>query len=195
MTGVLELLLRSGATAALADKEGRIPLHWAAANENPAGLQLLLTEMLGNGDVTAVSRQDTEQMTPLHFAAFHNYAKNVQALVKGGANLRLADLEGKTALHWAAGSGDAACIKMLLLGDKTLASQADAKRCTPLHVAIGDSNAKGFKELLKSGGSALDVNAQDDFNRSPLHWAAAVGGADMATALLKKGANDSLQDK
>ena len=51
-------------------------------------------------------------MTPLHWAAFHNRAKHAQALVKAGADVRITDIESKTALHWTSGNSDNSAAKV-----------------------------------------------------------------------------------
>ena len=41
-------------------------------------------------------------MTPLHWAAFHCRDSHVKLLIERGIDVRLQDIDGKTALHWAA---------------------------------------------------------------------------------------------
>ena len=56
-----------------------------------------------------------ENDTPvLCIAAQEGSARSLKALLTGGADLRLADKEGETALHWAAKKGHTACIGLLL---------------------------------------------------------------------------------
>ena len=42
--------------------------------------------------------------------------------------------------------------------------------------------------------NGLDPNPRDDTNRTPLHWAAAIGNANLVQLLIKHGADDSLLD-
>ena len=44
----------------------------------------------------------SQGMTVLHWAAFHNRPKHVQILMDRGVNVLTKDIDGKTALHWAA---------------------------------------------------------------------------------------------
>jgi len=56
-----------------------------------------------------------EDDTPvLGLAAQAGAARSLEALLTGGADVRLADKTGGTALHWAAWKGDAASIALLL---------------------------------------------------------------------------------
>jgi len=41
-------------------------------------------------------------MTPLHWAAFHGRVSHVELLIERGTDVGLQDIDGKTALHWAA---------------------------------------------------------------------------------------------
>jgi len=50
----------------------------------------------------------------LCLAAEEGSARSLKALLTGGADVRLADKDGDTALHWAARKGDKACITLLL---------------------------------------------------------------------------------
>ena len=56
-----------------------------------------------------------EQDAPvLCLAAQEGAARSLKALLTGGADVRLADRIGGTALHWSASNGEAACIALLL---------------------------------------------------------------------------------
>jgi len=56
-----------------------------------------------------------ENDTPvLCIAAQEGSARSLKALLTGGADVRLANKAGSTALHWAAQKGDTACIGLLL---------------------------------------------------------------------------------
>ena len=53
-----------------------------------------------------------EDMTPLHWACFHNHAKHAQMLLAANANVAAVDIEGKNALHWTSGNKDASAAKV-----------------------------------------------------------------------------------
>jgi len=56
-----------------------------------------------------------EDNTPvLCLAAQRGTARSLKALLTGGADARLADKRGMTALHWAAQKGHTACVGLLL---------------------------------------------------------------------------------
>jgi len=63
---------------------------------------------------SANARNGEEDMPVLCFAAQEGSACALKALLTGGADVRLSDKEGDTALHWAAREGHTACIGLLL---------------------------------------------------------------------------------
>jgi len=66
-----------------------------------------------------------EYVTPvLCVAAREGAARSLKALLTGGADVRLADKNGCTALHWAALKGEAACIALLLEAGAPLEAKA-----------------------------------------------------------------------
>jgi ankyrin repeat protein len=46
-----------------------------------------------------VNIQDIKQATPLHFATIYREIKNVELLIKYGADLNAQDFQGQTPLH------------------------------------------------------------------------------------------------
>jgi ankyrin repeat protein len=59
--------------------------------------------LLKHANELDINEVDDEQMTPLHLAVYHNHVSHAKLLVRRKANTQLTDVEGKTALHWAAG--------------------------------------------------------------------------------------------
>ena len=43
---------------------------------------------------------DTDAMTPLHWASFHNNPKACELLLRNGASAKVVDVDGKSPLHW-----------------------------------------------------------------------------------------------
>ena len=63
--------------------------------------------------VSANTRWGEQDAPVLTIAAECGAARSLKALLTGGADVRLADKSGCTALHWAASNGVAACIALL----------------------------------------------------------------------------------
>ena len=145
--------------------------------------------------------RDSQDRTPLHCAVRDNTAL-IPALVAGGADLHAGDNEADTPLHIAASIAVPATITLLIqLGaDPNVRTSFD--RLTPLHVAARwcrnpssdhlDANpAATIRALVEAGA---DVNARDQWGRTPLHDAAGIGAIqrhhpDIIPALIELGAD------
>ena len=181
---VVELLLDAGAEVDMTDKYGRTPLLSASKQGHKEVVELLL------GSGAEVNAADKGGLTALILASKGGNKEAVQALLDGGAEVDKADNAGKTALYHA-GADDHTEVARLLLDsgadlDRVLNSYPGATR---LHWASKVGLLGMVRSLLDAGA---DVNAQDnDWERSPLHWAAAGGhdcSAVVAELLLASGA-------
>jgi ankyrin repeat protein len=173
-----------------------------------AGLLLLL---LAAGSTFA------ESGAVLADAAEKKDGAKVAALLKKGADVNAAQVDGMTALHWAVYHDDLPTAMLLV---KAGASVKGGNRygVTPLSLACTNGNAEVVRLLLKSGADAnstlrggetalmtaartgkvapvkllLDggakVKARDRKGQTALMWAAAEGHADVVSTLLAAGA-------
>jgi len=76
------------------------------------------------------TRFGEDDATVLCLAASQGAARSLKALLTGGADVRLADKKGYTALHRAAQKGDTTCIALLLEAGAPLEAQT---RCAARH--------------------------------------------------------------
>jgi uncharacterized protein len=107
-----------------------------------------------------------------------------RALLKQRADVNAADVEGMTALHWAAHWNDVDTLKLLLsAGART--KVANRYGVTPLHEAATLGSAVVVNLLLKAGA---DANAAYGEGETPLMIAARTGSADTVKLLLESGA-------
>ncbi|XP_055955251.1 ankyrin repeat domain-containing protein 55-like [Patella vulgata] len=90
-------LLRHGAKHQIVDKSGRTPLHASTYDKSTSTMTVLLQTLTQE----EVNKPDTELMTALHWAAFHNRPQHMELLVQKGADIFAQDIDGKTPLHWA----------------------------------------------------------------------------------------------
>eukprot|EP00051_Salpingoeca_urceolata_P022453 m.365485 g.365485 ORF g.365485 m.365485 type:complete len:291 (-) comp19973_c0_seq1:196-1068(-) len=110
---MMKYLLSLGANPALKDFEGRTPLHLSTGSDSSKCTKQLLKKL----PPELVDEPDNENMTALHWAAFHDHPKHLGQLLNAGANVALMDNEGKVALHWTANNPtESACHRLLESG-------------------------------------------------------------------------------
>ena len=99
--------------------------------------------------------------------SFNEHADCARVLLDAGASIDVADVEGSTALHRAAHSGDLACVKLLLERGADVHA-LDASQGTPVHNAAYAGRRDALVALLDAGGL---VDGVDEAGNSPLHLA------------------------
>jgi ankyrin repeat protein len=112
---IVRRLVAGGADVMARDAMGLSPLHYAATQGKHSSetMQALLAELLEGGiDINA---RDAEGWTPLHRAALWGSAGAVDALVEGGANVKVLNWSGETALDIAQQKNNAEVVGLLLI--------------------------------------------------------------------------------
>jgi len=117
-------------------------------------------------------------------AAMRRDTAKVQSLVQGGADVKAAQADGATALHWAAYHGDVSLASLLLEAGADVAA-TNRNGSTPLWLAASQGDAPMIDALLKGGA---DANEPLPLGRRPLMLAARSGRVDAVRALLTGGA-------
>lgn len=147
-------LLRNGAKHNIPDKNGRLPLHAATAEPDVR----LLIVLLQQSSLSEINHQDTEGMTPLHWAAFHNRPQHTQMLLKKGADPTLVDKDFKTALHWAVQSGNRILCSIILSHRQgpSIINYDDESGKTCVHIAA----ASGFGDIINDLAKVPECNLQ-----------------------------------
>lgn len=109
----------------------------------------------------------------------------VRALLKQRADVNAADVDGTTALQWAAHWNDLETVKALLAaGAKP--NTASRYGATPLHEAAAIGSAPVVNALLRAGANA---NATYGEGETPLMLAARSGNLESVKLLIEAGAN------
>jgi uncharacterized protein len=111
-------------------------------------------------------------------------AAAVRALVRQKADVNTADVEGMTALHWAAHWNDLEAVETLLAAGAK-ATAANRYGVTPLHEAATAGNATMVNALLRAGA---DANAAYGDGETPLLTASRTGNVEAVQLLLEAGA-------
>lgn len=156
------------------DKHKRTAMHLAAKFARLLCLQELLRR---EADPAA---SDRNMMTPLHYAVSTGNNKIVDALLDHPqVNPNTVDSSGMTALHHAAFLGLSHVVFHLLQHPvkptSALMNDITGRPAHFLAALAGDSES--LKSLLSGYAEYADVSVLDNFDRSPLHYAAAAGAA------------------
>ena len=159
-------------------------------DKHPIGWWLplvLLATVLGVGVPAAAVAQTTEaeQGVPLVEAVKAADSAAVRALLEQQVDVNGAEVDGTTALHWAAYQGDLDVAQLLLRAG----ARADARNryaVTPLALACGRGNAPIVEALLDAGA---DANTTLPEGETVLMAAARSGNVDVLRLLLARGAD------
>jgi uncharacterized protein len=114
----------------------------------------------------------------------------VRSLIAAKTDVNGADVDGSTALHWAA-QRDSVDLVDLLLGAGANPKVASRYNITPLYLASMNGNAAIIERLLKAGA---DVNGTAEEGETALMTASLTGKPDAIKVLLDHGADVQVKD-
>ncbi|KAF9873253.1 hypothetical protein CkaCkLH20_09416 [Colletotrichum karsti] len=175
---------------------GFTPLWYAVEGNHPAVVQLLL-----EADQVEADRKDNEGETPLSYAASHGHRSEICRLLlrSGKVDADSKDASGRTPLSQAAGAVAADNIKILLDSNQVEPDSKDDLGRTPLSYAAStysDNLAEvSYTIELLLGTNRVKIDSKDNSGRTPLSHAAGKFKPDAVSALLKAGADPTLEDK
>uniref|UniRef100_A0ABD2WPN2 PRANC domain-containing protein n=1 Tax=Trichogramma kaykai TaxID=54128 RepID=A0ABD2WPN2_9HYME len=165
---VVELLLKRGANANLANEEGSTHLHNICKRYDVETLKrfLVINEKLDRP--VQLDVQDKKGNTPLHLALEENDCKVAVLLLEYGANPNFTNKDGRTPLHLICYYNLArAFLKVIDDMQQTIEVDArDKKGWTPLHVALAKGSNQITELLLERGA---DQNMADVDGLTLLH--------------------------
>ncbi|KAJ3415670.1 hypothetical protein HDV05_004348 [Chytridiales sp. JEL 0842] len=157
------------------DQHGWTALHYAtsATPATPSLLRLLLSHAPSNKSL--LNAQETKfGLTPLMMASKFGHAESIKILLDAGADVRAETWDGRTAVCFAAWSGESECLLLLLKAFNKTQSKcnvgSDIKRLSPLHLAIRDSNAASsiIKLILENSNVNLHSRFPVRVPRDPM---------------------------
>jgi ankyrin repeat protein len=124
-------------------------------------------------------------------AAEQRDGEGVRALLNSGADVNAAQVDGTTALHWAAYNGDAELVGALIKAGAKI-SATNLYGASPLTEACTRGDAPVVKLLLEAGA---DANSKLKGGETALMLAARAGSLDSVKALLERGAEIDARER
>lgn len=149
-----------------------------------------IRELVESGKAT-VNDRDSQNVTPLHWAAINAQLATCRYLIEQGADVDAVggDLQA-TPLQWAARNGYLYIIH-LLISRNADPNFTDTQGYNALHLVTHSSSVMPLLYLLHQ---PVNVDSRDMQGHTPLMWAAYQGDALSVDLLLKHGANPNLKD-
>mmetsp|Transcript_4794 Transcript_4794/g.11426 ORF Transcript_4794/g.11426 Transcript_4794/m.11426 type:complete len:395 (-) Transcript_4794:142-1326(-) len=137
-------LLQVGATARTPDKDGWIPLHWAASNGHLEVAKCLVEE----AGVNTSAAKSSNGWTPLHVAAVNGQLRIVKYLVEqADSNVNAKNNDGATPLYLAAFRGHLRVAQYLVQEAHADVKVSDNNRRTPRSVVCTGYPAQMFNKV------------------------------------------------
>lgn len=143
------------------------------------------------GSVCCAAEPATAPSSLLANAAEMRDWARVKALIGDHADVNAPQVDGATALHWAAQNDDAESVRLLLAAGAN-AKSANRYGVTPLSLACTNGNGAIVRMLLKAGA---DANSALHGDETVLMTASRTGKVDAVLALLEAGAKVDAQDR
>lgn len=134
------------------------PLHLAAADDQPALLELLLS--YGANLESRISCHDSPPQpcqTPLHVAVNYGHISAAKVLVKWGADMNGTYHDGMTPLHLAAQMGYLDMAAFLLLHGADITAETKGTD-TPFSMAVASGYGNIAELLFKNGHAVMTAN-------------------------------------
>lgn len=182
----IELFTKEGADVNSLKPSGTNPIHLAADLGLSESLKALLKAPTADPNIRICFRE--KESTALHLAADEGNVECVNLLLAKGADAKIKNHRGVTALHLAARTSSLACVESLLSNGNANPNAEDFDKRTPLHAAVGKSDAAiDILECLVLWGA--NINQKDVFGYSALHLAALEGLTQCVDVLIFYGAD------
>ena len=124
--------------------------------------------------------------SPVADAAMRADLDKVRILLKGGADVNVAQGDGMTALHWSAENRSVEMAAMLIYAGANVEAVTRIGGYTPLHLASRSGSAAIVQELLEAGANPTVASSAG--GATPLHFAASASSRVSVISLLDHGA-------
>jgi ankyrin repeat protein len=172
-----DLLIRAGARASVANREGMTPMQLAAANGSPA---MIVRLVKAGADPNAPLTEYGD--TALMMAARTGKTDAIDVLLEGGVKINAAETwGGTTALMWAAAERHPAAVKALI------DHGADVNARSKFVAAANGRGFEGRTPSARTSGQGAEEFASGSL--TPLMFAAREGDVESARLLIAAGAD------
>merc|ERR1712110_311931 len=139
---------------------------------------------MGNLNVNA---QDEKGLTPMHYACQEGHHRVVSALIFHGADCNIRTKDGqRTPIQVALASGYPNIAKILYYHGKAQVNITTAKGRTVLHLCAMFADAYDLLEAILAVRK-IDIDTQDKYGNTPLHYAVKCGSLEMVKLLVEAG--------
>jgi ankyrin repeat protein len=182
---LVDALIGAGADPALADHEGRLPIHCAAANGRQVPVLLL-----GVTRPDLVGAKDLQGLTPLHHAAAYGDVPTVLAVLAVGGSKAETSSSNMTPYDVALSKHNHDAAEQLRDAGKPYSPLVDAIRGKDIPLAyrlLASGTANGDKSEVANQANPAGV--------TPLMAAAQIGHDGLVDAILAKGGKMSARDE
>jgi ankyrin repeat protein len=186
------LLIAAGADVNKMDSDKRTALKSVCDSYGEKEYPPVVELLLENGADPEAYPEGSDG--PLHYAAMYGLTGTVKLLVKHGALVNRKGSYGRTALMYAAMSGNSPdMITFLINNGADLRAVNDGGDTVLFELITHDNpNPESAVVLIKAGA---DVNAVHKNYGTPMHWAAFCGRIEIAEVLIASGADVNAPDK
>ena len=121
----------------------------------------------------------------MYRACWNNYLEIAKLLIERGADINLADSDGRTPLYRACWNNYLEIARLLIKGNADV-NLAEKDGETPLHVACWNNNLEIAKLLIERGA---DINLADSDDETPLYRACLRNKLEIARLLIESNAD------
>ena len=157
--GLLDILLRRGASITIRDDSGALPVHYAAEQKSVDSLDVLIRHG------AKINVFESSGRLPIHYAARNGRFECVQRLIESDTHLEIKDLNEREPIHDAAANKDARVLELLLEKGSSV-NRLDIDGRTPLHHACKALQLNNIKTLTESGAK---TQVHDAHGNLPIH--------------------------
>lgn len=197
----LNKLIEKGADVNIRNCENELAIQKAIENKSIESVNLLIKAK------SDLNTQVSKGKTPLNVAVQLKDLEIVRALLENGADPNYKDAKLRNSLHVAFNFSDSSAnasfdVESLLLLFKADINAVDCRNRCPLHysfVKIGNYLDMAQIDPIESVSSAcalqeIQLDIQDQWKKTPLHYAAQRGALTSSMFMLNKGADLEIED-